>query len=63
MKAYSKNGSLILGILAPRTKKKIELTELYWMNKVFIVQVVEEEGAQQPTILDKLHVMALKSEI
>jgi len=33
------------------------LIELYWMNKAFIAQVVEEKANQQESVLHKLNIM------
>lgn len=42
--------------------KYFKLVELYWYNKSFIVQVVEEHGVQQQGILDKLDFLDRKYE-
>lgn len=40
-----------------RDTKIFKLIELYWMNKDFIAQVVEERGNQQQAIMWKLNMM------
>jgi hypothetical protein len=42
-------GSLIQASLEPKTVF-FKLIELYWLNKDFIAQVVEERGLQQPQV-------------
>ena len=40
----------------------MKLVELYWVNKSFIAQVIEEQGKQQQEILSKLDQMGKKYE-
>lgn len=52
-------------ILDPRYSRTCDtkifrLTELYWLNKVFITQIVEEWESQYQDILQRLHVMDKK---
>ena len=42
--------------------KYMKLVELYWVNKSFISQVIEEQGKQQQEILSKLDQMGKKYE-
>lgn len=48
------------GVSRSREIKYLKMIALYWINKAFIADVVEETGMQQQAILQKLNKMGRK---